>query len=68
MMKVVDKYVKDLGWKKSTIENEVSLEQLAAALNKMRKIVFDLNCAEIFIIVEGYIQHFQAPVLNQPES
>jgi len=72
-MKLVDTYVSIEAYKMNltfSVEPQISLEQLATAVNRLRKIVIDLDSEEIPTIINGYLQHFQIPltVKNSQEN
>ena len=52
------------------VEPQISLEQLATAVNRLRKTVIDLDSEQIPTIINGYLQHFQIPltVKNSQEN
>jgi len=72
-MKLVDTYVSIKAYKMNltfSVEPQISLEQLATAVNRLRKTVIDLDSEEIPTIINGYLQHFQIPltVKNSQEN
>lgn len=57
-MKLVDTYVSIEAYKMNltfSVEPQISLEQLAASVNRLRKTVIDLDSEEIPIIINGYL-------------
>lgn len=67
LMKAVDKYVAQSGWKVVGLKN-VNLEHLAYALTQLRKKVLDTLAEELEYIVEGYLYHIQNKVLTQSST
>ena len=72
-MKLVDTYVSIEAYKMNltfSVEPQISLEQLATSVNRLRKTVIDLDSKEIPTIINGYLQHFQIPltVKNSQEN
>ncbi len=64
-MKVIDCYVSLEGFKEVltfSVEPTLSQEDLASAVNRLRKTVLNLDSEEISILVRGYLQHFQIPL------
>ena len=64
-MKLVDTYVSIEAYKMNltfSVEPQISLEQLATSVNRLRKTVIDLDSEEIPTIINGYLQHFQIPL------
>ena len=64
-MKLVDTYVSIEAYKMNltfSVEPQISLEELATSVNKLRKTVIDLDSEEIPTIINGYLQHFQIPL------
>ena len=72
-MKLVDTYVSIEAYKMNltfSVEPQISLEELATSVNRLRKTVIDLDSEEIPTIINGYLQHFQIPltVKNSQEN
>jgi hypothetical protein len=72
-MKLVDTYVSIEAYKMNltfSVEAQISLEELATSVNRLRKTVIDLDSEEIPTIINGYLQHFQIPltVKNSQEN
>jgi len=64
-MKLVDTYVSIEAYKMNltfSVEPQISLEQLATSVNRLRKTVIELDSDEIPTIINGYLQHFQIPL------